>query len=60
MSNAEESTTDGLTQKQIAEILGISRARVYQIEKLALSKLRSAAEARGWKLEHVLNRDVPI
>lgn len=35
-------TKGELTQAQVGELLGITRARVYQIEKRALLKLRHA------------------
>ena len=37
----------GLSQYEVAALLGISRRRVFQIEKLALKKLRLAIEAEA-------------
>jgi DNA-binding XRE family transcriptional regulator len=37
----------GLTQYEVAAILGLSRARVMQIEQRAIRKLRAAAAAMG-------------
>lgn len=34
------------TKEEVADILGISRAAVYQIEKSALSKLREQLEVK--------------
>lgn len=39
----------GLSQYEIAERLGISRARVSQIEARAMRKLRAAAAKAGWR-----------
>ena len=44
----------GWTHEQIAEVMGISAARVKQIEKRALGKLRQALERRY----HVTVEDV--
>lgn len=41
--DAEASATGGLSQLRIAEVLGISRARVSQIELAAMAKLRKVA-----------------
>ena len=36
-----------LTQQQIADLLGLTRARVMQIEQKALKKLKKALEKEG-------------
>ena len=47
MSDEKWTALGGLSHRDIAEILGISKSRVEQIEQIALRKLRKAAKARG-------------
>lgn len=47
----------GLTQAEIAEILGISRARVSFIERQAMKKLHALAVARGIDLAALTDPD---
>jgi DNA-directed RNA polymerase sigma subunit (sigma70/sigma32) len=53
MTVAKESPADrgGLTLKEISDKLGISRARVGQLEKSALKKMRRELERRGFTKE---------
>jgi hypothetical protein len=37
----------GLSQYEVADLMGITRTRVHQIEKRALKKLRAAIEAEA-------------
>jgi transcriptional regulator len=53
---AEEDKGVPLSQKEIAERLGISRARVGQIELVAMRKLKRLAEERGINLLDVVGR----
>jgi len=50
----ERFSRDGLSQRDIADLLGISRTRVGFLERQAIRKMRAAAEAEGWSLEDVL------
>jgi DNA-directed RNA polymerase sigma subunit (sigma70/sigma32) len=49
----------GLTYREIADRLGLSHARIQQIEARALAKMRKAAEKRGLRLEDVLGPRCP-
>lgn len=51
---SEEDRGATLTQAEIAERLGMSKARVGQIERRAMTKLRKLAEKRGIRLEDLL------
>jgi len=46
--DGEPTELDGMTQHQVAELMGISRCRVGQIEQRALEKLRVELERRGF------------
>ncbi len=46
---------DGLTLQQIAEILGLSRQRVQQLEARALRKLRKRAALLGIRESEVID-----
>lgn len=50
--------TDGLTHHEIGDLLGISSARVQQIETVALAKMRREAERRGIDLSVLSDRAV--
>jgi len=41
---------DGMSQQEVADLLGITRSRLGQIENAALRKLRKAALERGLSL----------
>lgn len=45
-----------MTQQEVADILGISRAAVADMEKNALRKLRIALKARGFTLKDFFER----
>ena len=42
-----------MTHKEIAEVMGITRARVYQLEQSALKKLRERFILRQHYLDHI-------
>lgn len=46
-----------MTQQEVAEVLGISRAAVAELEKKALRKLRNALRAKGYTLKDFFGRD---
>ena len=46
----ERWTSDGMTQEEVAEVLGMKRQQVNNIEKLALRKLKS-------RLSRLYNKD---
>lgn len=46
--------TELMTQKEIADVLGISRVAVYQIEVRAFKKIRKALRKRKIKFEDLL------
>jgi DNA-directed RNA polymerase specialized sigma subunit len=50
----KEDERGGLSQQEIADILGVSRARVSFLERQALKKLRKVAEEQGLTLEVLL------
>lgn len=50
----EKCHSDGLSQSEIAERLGVSRARVSFLERQAMRKLRAAADDAGYSLDDVL------
>lgn len=50
--------TDGLTHREIGDLLGISSARVQQIETVALAKMRREAERSGVDLSVLSDREV--
>ncbi|HEY6462742.1 MAG TPA: sigma factor-like helix-turn-helix DNA-binding protein [Polyangiaceae bacterium] len=52
-------TAGAMTYREIAERVGLSQARVQQIERRALQKLRVAAEKSGYSLDDVLGGHVP-
>ncbi len=52
----EEDRGRPLTCREISERLGVSRARVQQIEQAAIKKLRKLAERRGLKFEDLISR----
>ncbi|MHA1481935.1 MAG: sigma factor-like helix-turn-helix DNA-binding protein [Candidatus Heimdallarchaeaceae archaeon] len=45
-----------MTQLEVAKEMGISRSRVYQIEQVALAKLKKRLSAIGIKREDVISR----
>lgn len=40
-----------MTQQEIADEMGVTRAMVHLIEKRALQKIRRECELQGWKFE---------
>lgn len=44
-----------MTQKEVSDVLGISRANVNHYEKRALEKFKQALEKRGIKASDVLD-----
>jgi DNA-directed RNA polymerase sigma subunit (sigma70/sigma32) len=46
-----------MTQQEVAEVLGISRAAVAELEKKALRKLRNALKSKGYTLRDFFGRD---
>lgn len=46
-----------MTQQEVAEVLGISRAAVAELEKKALRKLRNALRDKGYTLKDFFGRD---
>jgi len=46
-----------MTQQEVADVLGISRAAVAELEKKALRKLRNALRAKGYTLKDFFGRD---
>lgn len=40
-----------MTQQEIADGMGVTRAMVHLIEKRAIRKIRQQFEMRGWKFE---------
>lgn len=51
--------TEGLTHREIGDLLGISFARVQQIETIALAKMRREAKRLGLDLSVLSDREVP-
>jgi len=52
-SQQERWTSDGMTQEEVAEVLGMKRQQVNNIEKLALRKIKNRL-ARKYKKEDLL------
>lgn len=51
-SPSETANRDGcMTQQEIADEMGVTRAMISLIERRALSKIRRECELRGWKFE---------
>lgn len=46
--------TDGMTQQQIADVLGVSRNAVQQMERNIIRKIQRILEKRGIKKEDYL------
>lgn len=46
-----------MTQQEVADVLGISRAAVAELEKKALRKLRNALRAKGYTLKDFFGRE---
>lgn len=45
-----------MTQQEVADILGVTRAAVADVEKKALRKLRAALKERGFTLKDFFER----
>ena len=48
------------THREIADELGVSRQRVWQVERSAMAKLRRGLEERGYALEDLLEQDARL
>lgn len=46
-----------MTHQEIADVLGVSRAAVSEMEKTALRKLRKALDKRGFTLNDFFGKD---
>lgn len=46
-----------MTQKEVADVLGVSRNAVQQVEKRAMEKLKNEFLKRGFKKEDYLGGD---
>ncbi len=55
MSPAQEITREGMTIRQCAEALGVSRATVLNDERRALRKLRLALQRRGYTADIIVS-----
>ena len=40
-----------MTQQEIADAIGVSRAMIHHIEKRAIAKIRMEFDSRGWTFE---------
>lgn len=49
--------SDGMTQQEIADVLGVSRNAVQQMERNIIRKLQREFERRGIKKEDYLGED---
>ena len=56
MNNKKEAP-DGMTQQQIADVLGVTRVAVQQMEAKMLEKLRKELLKRGIKREDFFGED---
>ena len=50
----EKDYSDGMTQQEIADILGVSRNAIQQMERNIIRKIQRAFEKRGIKKEDYL------
>ena len=53
----EDNKEAGMTQKEIAELFGVTRNYIQQVEKRAMEKLRAELKKRGLKKEDYLGGD---
>lgn len=53
----EDKNTTGMSQKEVAELFGVSRNYIQQVEKRAMEKLRAELIKRGLKKEDYLGGD---
>ncbi len=53
----EDKNTTGMSQKEVAEVFGVSRNYIQQVEKRAMEKIRAEMKKRGIKIEDYLGGD---
>jgi DNA-directed RNA polymerase sigma subunit (sigma70/sigma32) len=53
----EDNKETGMTQKEVAELFGVTRNYIQQVEKRAMEKLRAELKKRGLKKEDYLGGD---
>lgn len=53
----EDKNDTGMSQREVAEVFGVTRNYIQQIEKRAMEKLRAELTKRGLKKEDYLGGD---
>lgn len=53
----EDKNNTEMSQKEVAEVFGVSRNYIQQVEKRAIEKIRAEMKKRGIKIEDYLGGD---